>query len=187
MPGSGGFAIDRPLCWGRSVSHLFRSQVVLICKDLKIEPDYLMALMAYYTGGSFRANIRNTAGLPAVGLLQWMPDTCMALGKQSEDMALLHAAQQLEYVHKYFSPLAGQLKTLDDLYMARIWPRAIGAKPDHLLFNKFDVSTRRYVLCLGLTYNEAGYISKKEACIPIWARYDEGMSLQHKYEPGDKR
>lgn len=145
-----------------------------------------MALMAYYTAESFKPNTRNTAGMPAVGLLQWMPETCVALGITHDDMWLLTALQQLEYVHKYFSPFSGKLRSLEDLYMARIWPAAIGAKPGYVMFNKYDVSTRRYVLFHGLTYNADGYISKKDACIPIWAKHDKGMSFQHKYEPGDR-
>lgn len=145
----------------------------------------MMALMAYYTAESFRANCRNTAGLPATGLLQWLPGEAMAMGIMLEDLALSTAAQQLEYAHKYFSPMRGRLKTLDDLYMARIWPRAIGTKPGNVLFSKFDVSTRKYVASLGLSYNEEGCITKADVCKSIWAKYDKGMSPELKYIPGE--
>lgn len=183
MDNSGVLAIDRQLCWGAKVSYVFRSQVVLICKDLRIEPDYLMACMAFETGETFQANVRNMAGSPAIGLIQFMPQTAIALGTTSEKLAAMYPVTQLEYVHKYFAPLRGKLRTLADVYMAILWPAAIGKKLDYVLFSKHHPVTKRYVQNSGLDYNANGEITKAEACKKVTAAYDKGMLPGNLYVP----
>ena len=72
------------LAWGRKVSQTFRDRVFWIGDELAIDPDFLMACMAWESAETFRANIKNAAGSGATGLIQFMPSTARALGTTAE-------------------------------------------------------------------------------------------------------
>jgi hypothetical protein len=38
-------------------------------------------------------------------------------------------------VERYFEPQATRLKTLSDVYMAILWPRAVGKPEDYVLYD----------------------------------------------------
>lgn len=116
----------RQLAWGAKVTEPFRTRVIRIASFLETDPSFLMACMAFETGGTFSPSIRNAAGSGAVGLIQFMPQTALALGTTSEALARMSAFEQLLYVESYFRPRRGKLKKLSDVYMAILWPGAIG-------------------------------------------------------------
>lgn len=124
--------------------------------------DDLMAVMAFETAGTFRADIRNLAGSGATGLIQFMPATARGLGTTTDDLAAMTPEDQLNYVYRYFLPYRGRLKTLSDVYMAVLWPRAIGKPENHVLWNKASAPTT-YRQNAGLDLNRDGEITKAEA------------------------
>lgn len=63
------------IAWGKKVSPAFKSKVVAMAKMLNTDPNWLMAVMAFESGESFRPDIRNAAGSGATGLIQFMPAT----------------------------------------------------------------------------------------------------------------
>jgi spore coat assembly protein SafA len=152
------------LAWGKKVSKEFRQKVREIADSLKTDPNYLMACMAFESAETFSPSIKNAAGSGAVGLIQFMPSTAQMLGTTSEELASMSAVEQLNYVEKYFKPSSGKLSTLDDVYMAILWPAAIGKPLDHVLFKRGDPEhPRRYMLNAGLDFNEDGFVTKAEA------------------------
>ena len=114
------------LAWGSKVSQDFRYRMVDIAIDLDIPSDYLMACIAWESGRTFRPDMKNLAGSGATGLIQFMPATARALGTTTEALAAMSAEDQLYFVHKYFLPYRGRIKTLEEVYMAILWPKAIG-------------------------------------------------------------
>ena len=46
--------------------------------------------------------------------------------------------EQLDYVRLYFVGCKGKLNTVDDLYMAILWPAGIGKSDDYVLFDRDD-------------------------------------------------
>lgn len=66
------------LCWGKKVSAPFRVRIVEIGHNLGVDPDFLMACMAFESGGTFSPSIKNAAGSGAIGLIQFMPSTAQA-------------------------------------------------------------------------------------------------------------
>lgn len=124
------------LAWGKKVSARFKERVIEIATDLGVEPDHLMAAMAFESGETFSPSVRNAAGSGAVGLIQFMPKTAEALGASTEKLAALSAEEQLGYVAKHFEDHKGRLKTLGDIYMAILWPRGIGKPDDWVLWDK---------------------------------------------------
>jgi hypothetical protein len=162
------------LAWGAKVSPTFRETVGEICAGLGVDPNHLMACMAFETGRTFRPDIENGAGSGAVGLIQFMPATARGLGTSTAALKLMTAADQLDWVRLYFKPYAGRLKTLADVYMAILWPKAIGQPADYVLWAQ-GASPTTYRQNAGLDLNDDHAITKAEAASKIQALLDEGL------------
>ncbi len=161
----------RGLAWGAKVSAVFRDRVRWIGEDLGLDPNHLMACMAWESGRSFRADIKNMAGSGATGLIQFMPSTTRGMGTTVEALARLTPEDQLNWVWKYFSPYKGRLKTLADIYMAILWPKAVGQREDYALFTG-GVAYRQNA---GLDTNKDGKVTKREAAAKVMGLLEEGL------------
>jgi len=164
------------LCWGKKVSPAFRAEVIKLASDLGCNVNYLMACMAFESGRTFRPDVRNAAGSGATGLIQFMPSTAQALGTSTDALAKMSAVKQLEWVGLYFWNRRGKLKTLSDMYMAILWPAAVGKSEDYVLFDKADAKhPKRYIQNAGLDWNKDGKITKGEATRKVYKVFEEGM------------
>ena len=123
------------IAWGAKVSPAFKKRVLQMGDNLGLDPNYLMACMALATGNTFNPNTYSAVG---VGLLPFHPQTVAVLGTTTETLAAMTPVQQLEYVERYFEPQAIRLKTLSDIYMAILWPRAVGKPEDYVLYTQND-------------------------------------------------
>lgn len=167
------FADNRPsIAWGGCVSGAFKDKVIDITARLRVSPDYLMACMAFETGETFDPAIKNAAGSGAVGLIQFMPNTARALGTTVEALAGMTALEQLDYVEKYFKPYRGKLNTLEDVYMAILYPAAIGKPASHVLFKSGSIA---YEQNKGLDENRDGNITLAEISGKVRAKYEKGL------------
>ncbi len=101
----------------------FGRKVLDVADRLGINPDWLMAVM-YKESGLNAAAYNATGG--AVGLIQFMPNTCAALGVTADVMRKLSNVAQLDYVYKYFYPYKGRLNSYPDVYLCTFFPRALG-------------------------------------------------------------
>ena len=165
------------LIWSHKVESGFISKLLRICANLRIDPNFLMACMAFETGETFSPKIKNKRS-GATGLIQFMPSTAAALGTTVEDLETMTAEGQLDYVEKYFLPWKGKLQTLEDIYMTILFPKAIGKPLNYILFAKDDPKyPRRYIQNSGLDYNKDGYITKEEAAMKVRAKFDKGAKL----------
>ncbi len=152
-----------PLSWGAKVTGDFRTRLYLIVDELgwaEERASWLMAVMAFETGQSFSPSVRNP-GSSAVGLIQFMAQTARDLGTRTATLATLSAVSQLHYVQRYLAPTADRIETLEDLYMAVLWPAAIGRSPEAMLWAK---GTNPYAANRGLDLDRNGRITKREAC-----------------------
>jgi hypothetical protein len=162
---------DAPLCWGAKVSDVFRKRVRWIASTLQLDADDLMACMAWESGRSFSPSKRNLAGSGATGLIQFMPSTAKSLGTTTDALAAMSAEDQLNFVYKYFRPWKGRLTTLSDLYMAILWPKAVGKPDDYALFTG-GVAYRQNA---GLDANKDGQVTKAECSAKLYAMRAEGF------------
>lgn len=160
------------IAWGAKVSPAFKAKVIAISKDLGLDPSHLMACMAFETGESFSPSIKNAAGSGATGLIQFMPSTATGLGTTTAALAAMTAEAQLDYVKKYFQPHKGKLKTLEDVYMAILYPAAIGKPADSILFKQ---GTKTYTQNKGFDANHDGVITPKEVSALVRAKYSKGL------------
>lgn len=158
-------ARNEPNPFGRGVigieraSEEFRTKVVAICGRLGIQPLHLMAVMSFETGGTFAPDQRNRLS-GATGLIQFMEATARTLGTTTAELAGMTAEKQLDFVEEYFRPFAGRLRTLENTYMAVLWPAAIGGGPNAVLFRR---GTRAYLQNSGLDLNRDGQVTVAEA------------------------
>lgn len=166
------------LAWGARVSAEFRQRVFEIADWLGADPSDLMACMAFESGETFSPAVRNGAGSGAVGLIQFMPSTARTLGTSADALARMTAAEQLWYVQQYFKPWRGRLRTLADLYMAILWPAAVGKAESAWLWSKSGRPTT-YRQNAGLDLNKDGVITKAEAAAKVHAKLLRGMQPEN--------
>lgn len=161
------------IAWGAKVSPEFKKRVIEICQELEINPDYLMSCMAFESMETFRADIPNKAGSGAIGLIQFMPNTAVWLNTTTDALAEMTPVAQLEYVRKYFLSYKGKLKTLEDLYMAILWPKAIGKDPDKAIFK---AGTKAYKQNKGFDKHNVGEITPRMCADALHKAYKKGLS-----------
>lgn len=132
-----------------------------------------MACMAFESAETFSPAVKNGAGSGATGLIQFMPATARGLGTTVETLALMTAEQQLEYVREYFLPYRGRLNSLSSVYMAILWPKAIGRADSEVLWTQ-EGSPVTYRQNAGLDANKDGTITVGEAADKVRAKYERG-------------
>ena len=171
----GAASVDEmQLAWGKKVSLPFKRKVIAISARLGIDPNNLMAAMAFESARTFSADIVNKAS-GATGLIQFMPKTAESLGTTTAKLAAMTAVEQLDFVETYFLPHAGKLGDLNDLYMAILWPKAIGKPASFVLF---AAPEKAYQLNRGLDANDDGAVTKAEAANRVQQHLIEGMRAE---------
>jgi hypothetical protein len=175
------------------VSARFAEALVAMCGRLGVNPDYMMACMAFETGGTFDPGITNgdvvvwTDGEPGgdyrlrrrpgssgTGLIQFMARTARGLGTTTGALAQMTATEQLAWVEKYFRPHAGKLRSPEDVYMAILCPRAVGRPLGTVIYT----DSNAYRANIGLDANEDGAITKREASRPVRRLYEQGLDAR---------
>ncbi len=163
-----------PLAWGAKVTPEFRAKVRAISARLGCAPDDLMSCQAWESGRTFSPSVKNMAGSGATGLIQFMPATARALGTSVTALAAMTALEQLDWVEKYFQPYKGKLSTLADLYMAILWPAAVGKPMGYVLWDRTSRPTT-FRQNAGLDINHDGAITKAECAAKLYAMKAEGQ------------
>jgi len=154
--------VVRPLVWGAKVSPEFRRIARDIAMELGCDPNWLMACMAFETARTFSPSVKNPHS-SATGLIQFMGATAIGLGTTVDKLALMTAEQQLDiYVRNYFKPFAGRIKNLEDMYMAIIWPVAVGKPNDYEMWT-LATMPRQYNANSALDKNGDHVVTKYEA------------------------
>lgn len=171
-----------PLAYGRVTKKkygaAFNDKVIAIAGRLACDPNHLMAVMAFETGETFSPSVKNSAGSGATGLIQFMPSTAQALKTTTAKLAAMEAIEQLDYVERYFEMQVNgrPMPALSDLYMAVLWPAAVGKVDSHVLFEKTTgAKGKLYDQNSGLDINKNGRITKAEAASKVHDKLVLGM------------
>ena len=170
------------LAWGNKVSPEFKNKLLEICRNFRWTDNHaswLMSCIAFESGETFSPKILNQGGSGAVGLIQFMPKTAETLGVSSTILASMTPEQQLEYVRKYFAPYASKINTLEDMYMAILWPAAIGKPNDYPLFTD---GTAAYRANSPLDKDTDGKVTKLEASSFVAQKYAKGLGYGYTSE-----
>lgn len=161
------------IAWGAKVSAAFKNKVIQICEFLEVSPDFLMSCMAFESGSTFSPSIKNAAGSGAVGLIQFMPLTAKALGTTTDKLSKMTAVEQLDYVKKYFTPYKSKLKKLEDVYLAILYPAAVGKPLTHVLF---EDGKKTYTQNKGFDKDKNGKITLIEVSATVRKMYEKGLT-----------
>jgi uncharacterized protein (DUF2345 family) len=154
---------DMPADWTKDLA--FYKKVKEVATALNCSHIDLLCCMAFETGRTFNPALRNSIG--ATGLIQFIRPTAIGLGTTTDYLATLTRVQQMDWVLKYFK--AGPIRklskvTLEDLYMAIIWPAAVGKPDSYILFSE---PSKSYEQNKGLDKNKDGNITKEEAASKV--------------------
>lgn len=143
------------------VTQAFIDKVEAIAARIGTKPEYLMAVMSFESGQSFRPDVVNGAGSGATGLIQFMPSTAKGLGTSVQALSQMSSVEQLDYVEKYFQTYKGErLSTLEGLYTNVLAGHPV-TDPGATLFDTGDGAA--YTQNRGLDTNGDGRITAGEA------------------------
>lgn len=163
------------LTWGQKLSDAEIARVAKIVSNLGLPYTCLndfMACMAFETGGTFSPSIKNGAGAPYYGLIQFGAAAASDVGTTLDKLVKMSVLEQLDYVEKFFKPFASKIKDLPDLYARIIWPAAVGKPADFVIFTE---GTTAYVQNKGLDINKDGKVTKLECSHMVNNRYVKGL------------
>jgi hypothetical protein len=163
------------IAWGAKVSVAFKAKVIKISDSLGIDPNYLMAAMAFESGETFSASVKNAAS-GATGLIQFMPSTATSLRTSTSALAAMTPEDQLDDVEKYFAPYKNKLNSLEDVYMAILWPAAIGQPNSFVLFS---TPSAAYNQNSGLDADNDGNVTKAEAAARVRDKLVKGQGANY--------
>jgi hypothetical protein len=116
----------------------------------------------------------------ATGLIQFMRATARQLGTSTTALAGMSAVQQLAYVEAYLRPYARRIRSLEDLYLAILWPRGIGQALNWVLWAS---GTQAYAVNRGLDLNRDGRVTKHEATAKVRALLEKGRRPGVRWDP----
>lgn len=173
------FAYCKAPAWSNSVSDLFLSRTKTICDQLGMGwqgADQLMACMAFETRATFSPTIKNGAGAPYYGIIQFGAAAAKDAGTTIPALLKMSAEEQLTYVYNFFKPYANKLKTLSDVYMRILLPSAVGKPEDFVLFDRDGAKPIQYTQNKGLDINKDGKITKAEAAAHVEQKMVEGLN-----------
>lgn len=165
--------------WSNRVSEEFVRKTKKIAVDLKLPwdgADTMMACMAFETGGKFSPTVKNGAGAPYYGIIQFGEDAATDAGTTLPALLKMTAEQQLDYVYNFFKPYTGKLKTISDIYMRILLPKAVGQPEDYVLFSEANTKSKAYLQNKGLDANRDGLVTKAEASAKVAQKYVEGLN-----------
>lgn len=170
----------------------FLEKLQQISDNLQVQPDWIMAVMNSETGGTFNPQIVNKqnagtagysgegqlvkpAGTPdstndferskyrATGLIQFMPKTAKYLGTSTQELFKMNNVQQLDYVHKYFLPAKGKMKSFEEVYQYTFYPLSVGKPEDYIIGSEKGLDyAKKIVQQNPLDFNHDGYITVAE-------------------------
>ncbi len=138
----------------------FERKVKRVSQQLDVPPEWLMAVM--HSESRFDASVRNHKGSGATGLIQWMPTTAQDFSITVEQLRNLNHEQQLDYVYEYLNAKKGSDKSyesLTDLYLAILYPRAIG---EAYCYTLYEQPAKAYQMNSGLDMNKDGSVTVQD-------------------------
>lgn len=162
------------MAWGSKVSPVFKERIQWVADTLGCDVNHLMACMAWESGETFRADIKNAAGSGATGLIQFMPATARGLGTTTAALAAMTPEDQIRYVYEYFKPYKGRLNNLGDIYMAILWPKGVGKPDGYVLFDKAK-SPITFRQNAGLDVNKNGQVTRAECLVKVNQKLAKGL------------
>lgn len=175
---------NETVAWGSKVSPEFKTKMIAVSGRLGVQPNHLMAAMAVETGGTFDPSVPNQQS-GATGLIQFTQIAVDDLNRSFNlDISLdklrhMTGVEQLDYVEKHLRrqiSIYGNLTTLEDVYMAILWPKAISQPNNYPLFDRGSIQYKQNPL----DSNNDGQVTKAEASAKVQNSLSQGLQPQNK-------
>jgi len=141
----------------------FEEKVKSVALELDIPAEWLMSVM--YSESKFNPAAVNHKGSGATGLIQFMVPTVKDLNRKlgtnlyMSDIRNMAAVDQMDLVYAYLQNVRdnyGEFNTLTDLYLAILYPRAVGKDYCYTLYAK---PSQKYRMNSGLDENRDGRVT----------------------------
>ena len=116
------------------VDQAFINKAIEVSNRLGIDPNWLMAIINFESAGTFSPSIKNDLGY--VGLIQFGKVAAERIGTTTSKLQQMSAVEQLEYVYKYYYPYRRKIKSYVDMYLATLFPVAVGKPLTYVLETK---------------------------------------------------
>ncbi len=116
------------LTWGKKLKCNERKKVLEVAKNLGVDPNWLMTVIALETIETFNPSIDN--GIGYVGLIQFGENASSDLGVTQSQLKKMNFIEQMKYVEKYLLKNKSKYDSLTNLYLAVIYPTACGHGSD---------------------------------------------------------
>lgn len=116
------------LVWSDKIGCKERQKVMEVSKNLGVDPNWLMTVIALETAETFSPSIDN--GIGYVGLIQFGADAAKDVGTTQSALIKMSFVDQMKYVEKHLTKNKSKFKTLADLYLAVLYPSASGKGSD---------------------------------------------------------
>lgn len=154
------------LLFSNKVSKEFTDKIISISDDLAIDPNWLMFIINFETGGSFSPREQNP-DTQATGLIQFLPSTATWLGTSIPALIAMTNVEQLDYVYEYLKRRQkeyGRFSTYHDLYLSVFYPKAINESDEYVIGSERGSSYVQSVAKQnsGFDYNKDLKVTKSE-------------------------
>lgn len=120
---------DFTLLHRKKYSQQFADSLQRVATRLQLNANWLLQVMQAESG--LQANAQNRHG--ATGLIQFLPTTAIALGTTTAQLATMSRTEQLPYVEKFFQPIAGKIRSVEELRLFTFFPAALTQPNDYVL------------------------------------------------------
>lgn len=141
--------------------HAFEEKVREVSDKLAIPPEWLMAVM--HSESRFDASVKNHKGSGATGLIQFMPATAKDINITVDKLRNMNHIEQLDFVYTYLNGKRKyhkkDFKSLTDLYLAILYPKAMNEDNCYTLYAK---PSKSYKMNVGLDNNKDGQVTVQD-------------------------
>lgn len=141
---------------------LFNEKVLQISAKHQIDPGHLLFVM-WAESGIDVASVN--LGSNAIGLIQFMPSTCVDIGSTRSKIKAMNGIQQLEMVSKYMDMFPDKIKMCDDIYkfyLLFFYPAAIPGIDNDYVFSNAVINANKVIFVDGNNYAEfKNYVDKR--------------------------
>lgn len=152
----------------------FEIKVREVSQELDIAPSWLMAVM--HSESQFDGSVENQAGSGATGLIQILPQTAEVLDISLPHLRNLNPIEQMEYAQKFLNMVKQErnveFDSLTDLYLAILYPKAVGQRQ----FTLYQHPEAAYTRNKGLDINKDGKVTTEDIEERMAERYPEAFA-----------
>ena len=155
----------------------FLERVIEIAEELEIDPDDLMAVMAFESKFTLNA----VSGSGAYGLIQFTQISLDQINKNNgtsykkSDLLSMGMMEQLELVYLHYKPKAGLMYDLGDVYLVTLAPAFVKGEvleDSTIIYSESD-GNNNYKNNKGLDKDGKGFITKGDGARAVMNRREE--------------